>query len=103
MAAVVMGIVASTNLTSSKASDVNTGQALRKVSIIIFLVFTILQAFQTIILVRSEDQGICFAIYSSELVSYSIFSRVPTAGRASIRGATWTLYSISHIRAAPHS
>ncbi|KIM49901.1 hypothetical protein M413DRAFT_439029 [Hebeloma cylindrosporum] len=53
MAAVVLGIVSAT-LTNTDGSTSDTSKSLRKASIIIFLVLTILQAFQTLVLVRME-------------------------------------------------
>jgi hypothetical protein len=48
MGAVVIGIIATVNSTSDNADDVSTGHNLRKVSTIIFLGLTFLQAVQTV-------------------------------------------------------
>ncbi|KAJ7823487.1 hypothetical protein B0H14DRAFT_3088892 [Mycena olivaceomarginata] len=48
MGAVVIGVIATVNSTSDNADDVSTGHNLRKVSTIIFLGLTFLQAVQTV-------------------------------------------------------
>ncbi|KAK2460711.1 hypothetical protein APHAL10511_007181 [Amanita phalloides] len=60
--ALIIGIVGVSDTFSSKQSDVNTGSTLRKVSVVLFLVFTALQTLQTLYLVKLEltDQGIKF-------------------------------------------
>ncbi|KAJ7579310.1 hypothetical protein C8J56DRAFT_1110606 [Mycena floridula] len=55
MVAVIIGVVGITDLSSSKASDITTGQHLRKISTIVFLVLTILQAYQTFLLFHAES------------------------------------------------
>ncbi|KAJ6612704.1 hypothetical protein B0H10DRAFT_2222894 [Mycena sp. CBHHK59/15] len=52
--AIVLGITGTSEATSSNPSTVSTAHTLRKISTIIFLVLTVLQAYQTMILVRSE-------------------------------------------------
>ncbi|KAJ7649040.1 hypothetical protein DFH06DRAFT_1421418 [Mycena polygramma] len=47
-AAVAVGIVATIDITSSKSSEVSTGRTLRKVSTIVFLALTVIQAGQTL-------------------------------------------------------
>jgi len=56
MTAVVLGIVSATQ-TNDDGSTSATSSSLHKVSIIIFLVLTVLQALQTLILVRMEISG----------------------------------------------
>lgn len=52
--AVALGIAGTTMSQSSNPHTVNTGLTLRKVGTIIFLVLTVLQAFQTLILAKIE-------------------------------------------------
>ena len=56
MTAVVLGIVSATQ-TNNDGSTSTTSSSLHKVSIIIFLVLTVLQALQTLVLVRVEMSG----------------------------------------------
>ncbi|KAJ7676676.1 hypothetical protein DFH06DRAFT_976491 [Mycena polygramma] len=58
-AAVAVGAVASVDITSSKSSNVSTGRTLRKVSTIVFLALTGLQAGQTVWFFRDRDSGSC--------------------------------------------
>lgn len=54
-AAVALSITGSIEqLTGTKSSTITLGQNLRKIAVIIFLVLTILLAFQTVLLMRSE-------------------------------------------------
>jgi hypothetical protein len=59
MAALIIGIVGVSNETSSHSATANTGSTLRKVSAAIFLVLTVLQALNTLYLVRLELSGQC--------------------------------------------
>jgi hypothetical protein len=56
MVAVVLGIVSATQ-TNNDGSTSATSRSLHKVSTIISLVLTVLQAFQTLVLVRMEVAG----------------------------------------------
>jgi membrane-associated phospholipid phosphatase len=58
--AVILGIVASTEISSSGTIS-HTGKLERIISTIIFLVLTILQAFQTFLLARMELSCMCIA------------------------------------------
>lgn len=60
MLSVALGIVGLTKSTGTHAtqSDIDTGNALRKASTIIFLILTILQAFQTVVLATIEHKGL---------------------------------------------
>ncbi|TFK35428.1 hypothetical protein BDQ12DRAFT_655543 [Crucibulum laeve] len=53
-AAVAIGITGSSMSQDSSPQSVNTGSTLRKISAIIFLVLTVLQAYQTCVLARME-------------------------------------------------
>ncbi|KAJ6537711.1 hypothetical protein B0H19DRAFT_1003429 [Mycena capillaripes] len=55
MAAVALGIVATIDITSSNPNDVSTGRTLRKVSTIIFLLLTVVQAGQTLWFFRDRS------------------------------------------------
>jgi len=57
-AAVAVGIVGSTYIGSSKQSEVDLSNTLRRVSVIIFLVVTALLAIHTLFLVREESAAI---------------------------------------------
>ena len=54
LAAVVVGIVGSTYISSSNPSEVSLSKTLRRVSVIIFLVVTALLVLHTLFLVREE-------------------------------------------------
>ena len=58
MAAVVVGIIGSTYISSTKPSDLSLSKTLRKVSVIIFLVVTALLALHTLFLVRQENAAL---------------------------------------------
>jgi len=62
MAALIIGIIGVSDATSSNKSTASTGASLRKVSTVIFLVLTGLQALNTFYLAKLElsDQGIRF-------------------------------------------
>ncbi|KAJ6589979.1 hypothetical protein DFH09DRAFT_1245224 [Mycena vulgaris] len=55
---VILGIVGITDSTSSDASTASTGVALRKASTILFLVLTILQTIQALVVVRESSTSI---------------------------------------------
>jgi len=57
-AAVVIGIVGSTESNSTKQSDINLSHTLRQVSVVIFLVVTALLAIHTLFLVREEHAAL---------------------------------------------
>jgi len=52
---IVIGIVGTVNITSSSSSTVSTGQTLRKPGLIVVFILTVLQAFQTLMLVKLEN------------------------------------------------
>lgn len=54
MAAVALGITGSTFINSTKKSDIDLSKTLRRVSVIIFLVVTVLLVLHTVLLVREE-------------------------------------------------
>jgi len=58
MAAVVVGIIGSTYISSTKPSDLSLSKTLRRVSVIIFLVVTALLALHTLFLVRQENAAL---------------------------------------------
>lgn len=55
--AIVLGIIGITKSTSSDASSRSTGSTLHKASTIMFLVLTILQAYQTVLFTMSNNIG----------------------------------------------
>ena len=58
LAAVVVGIVGSTYISSSKPSELSLSKTLRRVSVIIFLVVTALLVVHTLFLVREERSAL---------------------------------------------
>jgi len=57
MAGVIIGIIGVTDITSSDPSTQSTGETLHKVSAVIFFVLTVLQAFQTVMLLIAEHRA----------------------------------------------
>ncbi|KAF9066003.1 hypothetical protein BDP27DRAFT_1547739 [Rhodocollybia butyracea] len=54
VAALIMGIIGITDSTGSSSSPSSSGTALRRASVAVFLVLTLVQAYQTFVLVRTE-------------------------------------------------
>lgn len=73
VAAVAVGIVGATYISSSKPSDASLSLTLRRVSAIIFLVVTALLAIQTVFVVREEH-----ALHSKPLLSSLSICRLET-------------------------
>ena len=68
LAGLIMGIIGITDSTGSSPSS--TGTTLRKASVIVFLILTLLQAYQTFALVRAERSGeITFSSCSFEYLA----------------------------------
>ena len=57
IAGVIIGIVGTTDLTSSSSSTASTGRLLHKIGIAIFFVLTVVQVFLTVMLFRVENNG----------------------------------------------
>lgn len=64
-AGMVLVIIGVSDSFGASESTRSTGLTLRKAGTVIFLVLTLLQAYQTLVLVKEESQGMSFVFYRS--------------------------------------